>query len=76
MRFYKNISACTVCHSIFVYPGRLRVIYDSQVANRNKAGEGELSQGVFPPPLLPTGRLGVIYDSQLHGYSLFYSHPD
>jgi hypothetical protein len=26
--------------------------------------------------LLPIGRLGVIYDSQPHGYALFYSHPD
>ncbi len=35
-------------------------------------GEG-LSQGV---PLLSIGRLGVINDSQAHGYALFYSHPD
>jgi hypothetical protein len=26
--------------------------------------------------LLPIGRLGVVYDSQPHGYILFYSHPD
>ncbi len=57
----------------FMYFGRLRVLYDSQTANRSAAGEGGSHR---ESSLLPIGHLGVIYDSQLNGHVLFYTHPD
>jgi hypothetical protein len=35
------------CDGIFVYFGRLGVIYDFQLTNKNAEGEGGLSQGVL-----------------------------
>ncbi len=57
---------------VFLYSGRLGVIYDSQATNRSAGGGGSHRY----TSLLPISRLGVIYDSQPHCYTLFYSHPD
>jgi hypothetical protein len=48
-------------------------VYDSQVANRSVAVEGGSHR---ESSLLPISSLGVIYESQLHAYVFFYSHPE
>ncbi len=61
------------CGGIFVYFDQLGVIYDSQATNRSAAGEGGSQR---ESSLLPIGRQGAKYDSQPHGYTIFYIHPD
>jgi hypothetical protein len=46
----------------------LKVIYDSQATNGSVEREGGSHR---ESSLLPIGHLGVIYDSQPHGYALF-----
>ncbi len=57
-----------VFDGIFVSFCQLEVIYDYQATNRSAVGE-EGSQE--ESSLLPIGHLGLIDDSQLHGYVLF-----
>ncbi len=54
---------------MWCFPGQLGVIYDSQVTDRRMTGEGGGSHS--ESSLLPIGCLGVIYDSQSHGYALY-----
>ncbi len=56
-----------------MYLGWVGVIYGFHATNRNVAGEGCSHR---ESSLLTIGHLGIIYDSQLHGYALFYSHLD
>jgi hypothetical protein len=45
--------------AVFVYPGRLRGLYDSQATNRSVLEKGGHREHSLPP----IGLLGVIYDS-------------
>jgi hypothetical protein len=57
-----------VCCGVIVYYSWLGATYDSQVTNRSAAEGGGVLQGVL---FESVGRMGVIYGSQLHGYTLF-----
>jgi hypothetical protein len=57
------------CGSVFVYSGRLGALNGSQATNRSVTGVGGSHR---ESSLLPISRPGVIYDSQLHGYALFF----
>jgi hypothetical protein len=63
----------SVLSVFFVYSGKLGVMYDSQMTNRSASGGEGFHREIY---LLPIGHLGVIYESQLHCYTFFSSHPD
>jgi hypothetical protein len=69
----QKVKVSTSCGGVFVYYGRLGVIYDFQATNGSATGGGGSHRA---STLLPIGQLGVIYTSQPHSYALFYSHSD
>jgi hypothetical protein len=58
----KNQELPLVCCGLFVYSGRLGVIYDSQVTDRSVRGEGSHRES----SLFPIGHPGVKYNFQPH----------
>jgi hypothetical protein len=67
-RFFNQKVKASTC---FWFSNHLGVIFDSQVTtcNRSAAGGGGLSQGVLPGSCWSPV---VTYDSQPHGYALFF----
>ncbi len=80
LKIFLNVAVGDFSHpsdsgGIFVYS--IPASWESYMTPRPPIGVRWKNEGSCrESPLLPPGRLGVIYDSQPHGYALFLSHPD